>query len=219
MHGAHPLGTIAHLWRYPIKSLAPESLERTKVDASGLEGDRHGALFVTSSEHARTSKTYRGKEHNLLHTTSDAGRALSLAAARGVSIERREGGPHFDLGTVSLVLDLWLGDLELMTGLELDPQRFRPNLFLRAAPGFELREPALCGAILHSGTVRLRVTEPIGRCVTTTYDVVTGESNPEILRAVARERDNVMGVYCDVVAPGTLERGAEMTIEWPEDRA
>jgi len=213
MHGAHPLGIIAHLWRYPVKSLAPESLERANVDASGLEGDRRGAFFVTSPEHARTSKTYRGKEHNLLHTTSDAGRALSLAAARGVALERRDDGPHFDLGTVSLVVDLWLGDLERLTGLELDPQRFRPNLFVRSDPSFELREPALCGAILSAGAVRLRVTEPIGRCVTTTYDVASGESNPEVLRAVARHRDNVMGVYCDVVAPGTLERDAELTFE------
>jgi uncharacterized protein YcbX len=213
MHEAHPLGVLAHLWRYPVKSLAPEALERVDVDASGLAGDRRSALFVISPEHAREGKTFRGKEHNLLHTTAESDFARNLAAERGVAIERRDDGPHFDAGTVSVVLDLWVGDLERSLGFRLDPQRFRPNLVVRAAPSFDLREPDLVGAILSAGEVRFRVNAKIARCVTPTYDLVSGESNPEVLRAIASERDNVMGVYCDIVAPGMLERGAEMTFE------
>ncbi len=215
MHDAHPLGTIAHLWRYPVKSLAPEALENVRVDVWGLEGDRRSALFVQSPEHARSGKTYRGKEHNLLHTTADPEFARSLAAERGVSVEPRDDGPHFDAGSVSLVLDRWVADLERVLDLQLDPQRFRPNLFVRAAPGFLLSEPQLAGATLRIGAVTLRVSEPIDRCVTPTYDVATGESNPDILRAVARARDNVMGVYCEVLEAGTLRRGAEVAFERP----
>ena len=213
MHEVHPLGTIAHLWRYPVKSLGPETLESVRVGASGLEGDRGSALFVSSLEHARSGKTYRGKEHNLLHTTGDPQVARALAAERGVSLEQRGDGPYFDAGSVSLVLDLWIADLEQSLGLRLDAQRFRPNLFVRAAPGFALREPALTGATLRIGPVALRVTSPIDRCVTPTYDVASGESNPDILRAVARERDNVMGVYCEVLEPGMLSRETEILFE------
>jgi uncharacterized protein YcbX len=213
MQQADPLGVLTHLWRYPVKSLQPETLERVRVGPAGLEGDRQSALFVRTPEHARTDKTYRGKEHNLLHTTGDTGVAVALAAQRGIEIERRDDGPHFDLGSVSLIVDLWIADLEEILGLPLDPQRYRPNLFARAAPRFALREPELVGAVLAIGPVRLRVSQPIGRCVTTTYDVETGESNPEVLRAVARERDNVMGVYCDVLEPGEIENGATITFE------
>lgn len=215
MHESHPLGTIAHLWRYPVKSLSPEALERVRAGASGLEGDRRSALFVSSPEHARLGKTYRGKEHNLLHTTPDAEVARALAAERGIALERRDDGPHFDAGSVSIVLDLWLADLERSLGFRLDPQRYRPNLFVRAAPGFTLREPELVGATLRSSGVTLRVSATIGRCVTTTYDVATGESNPDVLRAVARDRNNVMGVYCEVLEPGTLESGAQIAFELP----
>ena len=41
----------------------------------------------------------------------------------------------------------------------------------------------------------------IRRCVTTTYDVATGDGFPFVLEAVATARDNVVGVYCEVVTP------------------
>jgi uncharacterized protein YcbX len=217
MREPHPLGTLERLWRYPIKSLRPEVLERAVLNEDGLEGDRRSALFVRTATHARAGKPYRGKEHNLLHTIDDPAVAARLAAERGLEIERRDDGPHFDAGTVSIVLNTWVADLERSLGFPLDPQRYRPNLFVRAAAGFTLDEAALVGATLVVGSVELLVTEPINRCVTTSYDVETGVPNPEVLRAVAQERDNVMGVYCAVTRPGTIALGDRIFISSEED--
>jgi hypothetical protein len=215
MKGRHPLGTIAHLWRYPVKSLAAEPLERTRVEAGGLEGDRREALFVATPDHARSGRTYRGKEHNLLHTVREASRAADLAAERDLEIDVRGDGPHFDAGAVSILTDTWLADLETLLAARLDPLRFRPNLFVRADPSFALREEALTGAKLYGGEVEFEVVATIKRCVTTTYDIETGVADPRVLRAIAEHRGNVMGVYCDVRRTGVIETGETFWIDLP----
>jgi MOSC domain-containing protein len=44
-----PLGVIAGLWRYPIKGVQGERLERAEVDENGILGDRSYVIRETSS--------------------------------------------------------------------------------------------------------------------------------------------------------------------------
>lgn len=202
MSQVHPLGTIAQLWRYPLKSLAPESLDAVDCDGRGLAGDRARALFVANPEHARAGKTYRGKEDALLHTLATADDAVARAAGRDVDLALRDDGPFFDLDPVSLLFDTWLRAGERLVGRALEPLRYRPNMYVRAAPDFSADEAGLVGCILAIGGVRLQVTQPTRRCVTPTYDLATGASDPRILSVIARERQNTMGIYARVVRPG-----------------
>jgi uncharacterized protein YcbX len=202
------LGTIAGLWRYPVKSLKAEPLTRARVLADGLEGDRTAALVVETPTHARTGKPYRGKESAHLHLTSDPETAASYAADAKVMVTLDRSEPRwFDARPVSVLFDLWVRDVEALVGEPLDPLRWRPNIYVRAEPEFTRREPALVGATLRAGTAVLRVVETIDRCVTPTYDVGTGEPLPLVLQAVATQRDNVVGVYCEVVTPGEIAVG------------
>ena len=202
------LGRIAGLWRYPVKSLKAEPLRRATVLADGFEGDRTAALVVESPAHARAGKPYRGKESAQFHRTADPVTAASYAADAGVLVTLDRSRPRwFDAGTVSVLLDLWVHDVEALVGEPLDPQRWRPNVYVTAAPGFAKREADIVGAMLHAGTVELRVVATIKRCVTPTYDVATGDASPLVLEAVAAQRANVVGVYCDVVTPGMLSVG------------
>ena len=200
------LGHIAKIWRYPVKALKGEELAAVAVANDGLEGDRTAALFVDSAGHARTGNTFRGKEHNLLHLQSRADDAAQAARERGVAVHLREGERYFDAAPVSLLFDRWLEEAETLTGMRLDPRRFRPNFFIRAEPDFRLKELEFAGAELAIGECRLRVRKAIGRCVTITYDIASGESAPEVLRAVAAHRDNTMGIYCDVLQAGRITR-------------
>lgn len=211
MESGSPLGRITCLWRYPVKSLRAQALESADVGSDGLAGDRHQALFVATPEHARCGKPYRGKEHNLLHTTGDVAQATGWGSRRGVALEAADDGPFFDAAPVSILIDTWLADVERITGMSLDPQRFRPNLFVRASASFAASEAELVGATLAAGSVRLRVRAPIKRCVTITYDVETGSPTPHVLDELARVRDTTLGVYCDVIAPGTLGLGDTLT--------
>jgi hypothetical protein len=202
------IGTIAGLWRYPVKSLRAEPLESARVLADGLEGDRAAALVVETPTHARAGKPYRGKESRFLHLTPDPETAGSYAADAGVLVTLDRSRPHwFDDRAVSVLFDLWVHDVEGLVGERLDPLRWRPNVYVEAAPGFTLREAALVGATLTAGTVRLRVVDTTRRCVATTWDVDTGEPLPDVLNRVARERDAVVGVYCEVDTPGETVRG------------
>ena len=215
MDGRHPLGTIAQLWRYPVKSLAPELLDSARIVWSGFEGDRQTALFVSSEDHARSGKLYRGKEHNLLHTAGSTARAIELAAQRDVAIAAQDAGPYFDAEAVSIVFDTWLAELEGALGEALHPQRFRPNVYALAAPGFAAREADLVGTTVRAGDVALDIVAPIERCVTPTYDLTTGAGDPRIGRAIAQLRGNILGVYCTVRAEGTLKRGDLLSADRP----
>ena len=202
------LGTVAALWRYPVKSLRAEPLERATVLADGLEGDRAAALIVATPAHARAGKPYRGKESSRLHLTADPETAASYAHDANVEVALDRGqSRYFDLCPVSVLFDLWVRDAEALVGEKLDPLRWRPNIYVTVAPGFVRREPDLVGTTLRAGSTVLRVVDTIRRCVTPTYDVATGEPLPLVLSAVARHRDNVMGVYCEVVTPGELAAG------------
>ncbi len=207
-------GTIAALWRYPVKSLRAEPLRTARVLDDGLEGDRIAALLVETPTHARAGKPYRGKESRFLHLTSDPETAASYAADRSVQVTLNREQPHFfDSRPVSLLFDLWVRDVEALVGEPLDPLRWRPNLYVRAASGFSVREPDLIGATVRVGTTALRVVQTTERCVTTTYDVQTGDPFPEVLAAVARQRNAVVGVYCEVTDSGEIAIGDTLEID------
>lgn len=199
------IARIAALRRYPTKSLAPEDLVSCMVEFDGLEGDRCQSLIVTS-DHARRSKTYRGKEHDQLHYATSADEAMALAQGRGVTTTLASGARFFDDGSVSLVTDRWLAQLTAQLGYNPEYERFRPNIFAEAFAACPDREEALLGARLGIGDCVLDVVATIKRCVAVTYDQHGGPHDPHLLRALARERDNVMGVYCDVVKPGVIHR-------------
>jgi len=205
------LGRLGAIWRYPIKSLAGESLESALVFADGLEGDRERALLVRDG-HARTGKPYRGKENDRLHTAADAPAALELARVRGVTAELASDDERFfDDAPISIVVDRWLDGISDHVGYRVEYQRFRPNFFIEAQKGVP-EEAALSGRELALGEVRLRVRYPIERCVVTTYDLAGGEADARILRYIAQERSTWMGIYCDVLRAGTVRIGDSLAV-------
>jgi uncharacterized protein len=200
------MGTLEGVRRYPVKSLPGERLEVAEVAADGIPGDRAGALFVLSGS-ARLGKTYRGKEDERLHRANGIDAACAAAAQRGVELEVRRDGHFFDDAPISIIVDRWLDQLSKHVGYNVEWERFRPNFFVRASVAFAKTEPELVDASLSLGSVKLRVRCPIGRCVTVTYHPHEDSIDPRILDFIAQERDAKMGVYCDVVEPGTVRVG------------
>ena len=201
------IGRIARIWRYPVKSLRGEALDAAMVESDGLAGDRTRALVVRDG-HARRGKTYRGKEDERLHLSADPVRAREAARERGVELALHDDASrYFDDAPVSLIVDRWLEGVSAHVGFSVEPERFRPNFFVHAAPAMRLLEDDLTGRELRCGEVWLRVRYPIERCVATTYDPTTGASTPEVLRYIAQQRGTWMGVYCDVLRAGTVRIG------------
>jgi uncharacterized protein YcbX len=204
-------GRLKAIWRYPIKSLRSEQLAETDVREDGLPGDRGASLIVTS-EHARMGKAYRGKEHERLHLTHDPAEAALLASDRGISVRLTDhGADHdYDAAPISVIFDRWLDGLSEHAGYPVEHERFRPNFFVEAVPSFGDTEAALVGRTISIGDVSLAVKSTIGRCVAVTYHPDGEPSDARILKYVALERANVMGVYCDVVRAGHVR--AEMPV-------
>jgi uncharacterized protein len=200
------IGTLEAVRRYPVKSLRGVSLDCVTVDRSGIPGDRAGALFARHG--ARSGKPYRGKEHDRLHLFDDVAAAQEAARERGDELEHRSGEHFFDCAPVSILLDAWLEELNAHLGYRVEWERFRPNFFVRtpSTNGSPL-ENGLIDAQLTLGTVRLQVRCPIERCVTITYHPGGEPADARILQFIARERDAMMGVYCDVLAPGVARVG------------
>jgi uncharacterized protein YcbX len=200
------IATVAKLWRYRVKSLAAEALDRVAVNVDGLEGDRTRALIVASPDHARSGKPLRGKEHGRLHTLDDEHAAIDAALAAGVMVDVASGERFFDAQPVSLLFDAWVREVEGLVGMPLDPLRWRANIYAHAA--IEIgAEAGLVGATLGIGDAVLTVVQPIGRCITTTYDIDGGPAEPAVLREVVAHRDKKVGVYCTVTRPGTIACG------------
>ena len=204
------LGSLEALRRYPVKSLRGEPLERAEIGPAGIPGDRAAALFARDG--AREGKTYRGKENDRLHLLEDAQTAKELARERGVAVEIRRDEHFFDDAPISLIVNAWLADVSGEVGYPVAWERFRPNLFVRSFGRAVPLESELVERELLLGAVRLRVRAPIGRCVTVTYHPSGEASDPRILRYLAQQRDNAMGIYCDVVTPGVVLRGDELLL-------
>lgn len=198
------VGALGAMRRYPVKSLSGEALDRIEVARTGIPQDRARALLVRTGG-IRVGKTYRGKEHDRLHllSSTDTEAAIAAAAQRGVDVEVRSGQRFFDDAPISLLVDRWLEGVSEYVGYCVEWERFRPNFFVRAASGFGQDENQLIDADLQLGTVRLRVLSPIERCVTVTYHPGGEPSDPRILRFLAQRRNAWMGIYCDVIEPGT----------------
>lgn len=204
------LGSLEALRRYPVKSLRGEALERAEIGSAGIPGDRAAALLVC--EGAREGNTYRGKENDRLHLLEDAETAKRLARERGVGVEIRRDEHFFDDAPISLIVDVWLAGVSAYAGYAVQWERFRPNFFVRSFERAVPLEGELVERELLLGAVRLRVRAPIGRCVTVTYHPSGEASDPRILQYLAQQRNNWMGVYCDVVTPGVVQRGDEVSL-------
>ena len=134
------------------------------------------------------------------------------------------GGGHFltllrseramtDCRPISLFSLQTVRQLSEETGVELDKQRFRANVYLdlRAAGGFS--ENALVGRTLRLGSKAVvSVLERDPRCKMITLDPDTGATNPEILRKVTQIHDGTAGVYGALLAEGTIQAGDRVEV-------
>jgi uncharacterized protein YcbX len=137
--------------------------------------------------------------------------ALAAELGPGVRVIKQDRGV-FDTMPLSLLTSQTLEGLGRLVGADLTAARFRPNIEVDAqARGFP--EDAWVGRILRVGGLRMCVDQRDQRCVMITIDPVTLRQNPAILRAVARERDNRLGVYGSTVEPGRVTVGDLVELE------
>jgi uncharacterized protein YcbX len=230
------VGRVAALWRYPVKSMAAESLEAVEVSWHGLAGDRRWAFvrggversgfpWMTIRERAEMGH-YRPSfadpsrpdaSRTVVRTPSGdelevVDPALAAELGDGVRVIKQNRGV-FDAQPLSLITTQSVNALGAMVGAQLDAQRFRPNLLVEAAGDSPFREEEWVGSVLRIGGMRMRVDQRDERCVIVNIDPATTERNHAVLRTLAREREACVGVYGSTVEPGRVAIGDAVVLE------
>jgi hypothetical protein len=124
-------------------------------------------------------------------------------------------GAYFDAYPIHIVTDRSLATLSALTpGSEFDVRRFRPNLVVAIEPDVqgEFPEQTWLGRKLRVGDVELEVTQPCPRCVMVTREFDDLSEDRQVLRTIVRDADQNVGVYANVLRPGSLTAETAVTL-------
>jgi uncharacterized protein YcbX len=256
-------GIIHSLYRYPVKGLTPEPLDRVALEAGrAFPADRLFALAKPSGAYDADNFVPLSKREYfvLLNTERLAGLATRfdsetrtirvtvqghpvleadlgthegraefvelyarvadlpdgvrpvLAEQAGYNFtDNAKSGPRM-MNTISLINRASIRDLDARIGRELDPLRFRANVYLEGLePWVERdwigRELRLGGDADHPG-VTVRVLEETGRCAATEVDPTTARRDVPVVRLLHENYGHEnLGVFAEVLSAGTLAPG------------
>ena len=227
------VGHVRALNRFPVKSMAGESLALAELDWQGIEGDRQYAFvraangtrfpWLTAREvpamilhRARFAEPGKTKTSAVTVETPD-GAMLSLHdPLLKTHLEQAAGEPAsliqvargvYDAMPVSIQTTAGHAALEAAHGCSLDIARFRINVIVES----ELAAVAWQGHRLAFGNEEdgavVQCADPIARCVIVTIDPATGAKEPRVLRTVAQGFGNAYGIYAGPARPGLIRVG------------
>jgi uncharacterized protein YcbX len=232
-----PVGRVAAIYRYPVKSMRGERIDATEVYWHGLAGDRRYA-FVRGGNTSRfpwltgrevpnllryapyfTEATNPGGSSVRVITPDGADHALEddalrdeLAAQYGNAVhllQSNRGIP--DSAGISILGVATVGDLGARIGAELDPIRFRPNILVETAGGQPYEEEDWLGGLLvfgeGEGGARIRANRKDPRCMMVNLDPERAVQNPAVLREIVRNREECIGLYATTEAVGLVRVG------------
>jgi uncharacterized protein len=218
------MASLVEVWRYPVKSMAGESLVSCPVGEKGLEGDRRWALVDGTPNRAGKPLTIREAERLMTYRARlgagvleilaptgevrklDDGMIADLAAEASRPLTLRDlEGANFDDSPVLLVNLATVAAFEAEAGMRVDRRRFRANLYVDGLSPSE--EIEWLGRRVKVGGIELAVTKQCERCVVITRDPDTTAATPALLRVLTETRNTYMGVYCEVTRSGRVAVG------------
>lgn len=208
---------IAEIWRYPVKTMAGEMLQRARIGAMGIEGDRvvhaedRRGNVITSRTHPRFlgMKATLGADgeplvDGRLWSDSDVTAEVVDIVGPEAKLFRYDGLERFD------VLPLLVATDGAIAAFGHDRRRLRPNLVIGDVEGLSEREwPGSC---LRIGTVLIGVQDLRQRCIMTAYDPDTQVRDKEITRDIYRRFDGTLALNCFVIEGGEVAVGDEVQL-------
>jgi uncharacterized protein YcbX len=206
---------IAEIWRYPVKTMAGERLERAAVGPLGIAGDRivhvedHRGRVITSRSHPR----FLGHKGSLSPNgeltvdgrpwdSPDVAAEVVGIVGPGAKLVRDERAERFD------VLPLLVATDGAIAAFGHDRRRLRPNIVVNGVEGLAEREWP--GARLRIGAVLIGVESLRLRCIMTSYDPDTQVQDKEITRGIYRRFDGKLALDCFVIEGGEITLGDEV---------
>jgi uncharacterized protein YcbX len=231
------IGQVEALFRYPVKSMGGERVERAELGWHGLDGDRRlafrrlddcsGFPWLTASKLAdlllfapqRREDAARGVLPTHVRTP-DGNELPVFGQDLAAEVGRRYGAPvqmmqlnHgiFDDASISVIASDTVREIGRLAGQSSDVRRFRPNVVVRLRQSVPFQEDEWLGGVLSfgegDGGPAVAVTMLDARCSMVNLDPDSARATPEVLKAVVRANQNNAGVYGTVTRIGRLAVG------------
>ncbi len=222
--------------------MAGEALESCSLGWHGFEGDRRFA-FRRMEESGGFPWLSAGRlpaliryqpfrsgespgEHLPTHIRTPEGKELELRSeelqaeiarlyGKDVQLMQLNHG-IFDEAAVSLIGLSTIQGLEVESGKSLDVRRFRPNLLIETNSLEHFSEDQWVGRSIcfgAEGGAEIGITVRDVRCAMINLDPDTAESDPIVLKSVARINEVCAGVYATVTKTGVVSVGQKLFLK------
>ncbi len=208
---------VSEIWRYPVKTMGGEKLQRARIGPLGIEGDRvvhvedaHGRV-ITSRSYPR----FLGHQGTLgldgeplvderpWRSPNVTAEVVDIVGP-GVKLVRYDGIERFD------VLPLLVATDGAIAAFGHDRRRLRPNLVIGGVQGLAEREwPGCC---LRIGQVLIGIQDLRLRCIMTSYDPDTLVQDRNITRDIFRRFGGKLALNCFVIEGGDIVLGEEVQL-------
>lgn len=209
--------TVTHLWRYPVKSMAGETLSRATLGSLGIVGDRivqvvdRRGRVATSRTHPRLlgldatlGEDGEPRVDGLPWSSSEVAAQIEDIVGPGARLLRDESAERFD------VLPLLVATDGAIAAFGHDFRRLRPNLVIGGVEGMGEREWE--GRCLKVGPVRIGIQDLRGRCIMTSYDPDTQVQDKEITQSIYRRFGGKLALNCFIIEGGEIAVGDEVVL-------
>jgi uncharacterized protein YcbX len=208
---------VTEIWRYPVKTMAGEKLQRARIGPLGIEGDRivhvedARGRVITSRSHPRFlgHKGTLGLDGEPLvdgqpwKSPEVASKVVDIVGP-GAKLVRYDGAERFD------VLPLLVATDGAIAAFGHDHRRLRPNIVIGGVEGLTEREWP--GACLRIGKVLIGVQDLRLRCIMTAYDPDTLVRDKEITHDIYRRFGGKLALNCFVIEGGEITVGDEVQL-------
>ena len=208
---------VTEIWRYPVKTMAGEKLQRVIIGPLGIEGDRvvhvedAHARVITSRSHPRFlshkgtlgadgEPMVDGRPWNHPEVTAQ----VEDIGGPGAKLVRFDGAERFD------VLPLLVATDGAIAAFGHDHRRLRPNIVIGDVEGLTEREWP--GGCLRIGKVFIGVQDLRLRCIMTSYDPDTQIQDKEITRGIYRRFEGKLALNCFVIEGGEIAVGDDVQL-------
>lgn len=208
---------VAELWRYPVKSMAGERLQRAWLGVDGIPGDRE--LYVVDGRgeilSARTKPRLLrhrgtiGEDGDVLvdglpWRSPQVAAAVRAAAGEDARLVAAAGPERFD------ILPLLVATDGAIAAFGHDGRRLRPNVVIAGVPGLAERDWER--RLLAAGDAVIALADLRGRCIMTTWDPDTLAQDVDVLRRIRADFDGTLALNAWAGRDGYVAVGDDVAL-------
>jgi len=235
------LGSVQRIRRYPVKGMGGEDLPVAFLDTTGVVGDRLYAFSEVGSQPRKFLGAHGGGELLLLRASiydeplrqsqyvSRPRVRVQLPTGTELFLETREMKEHLERvydrrlelrffkhgrsrASLSLVGEESIRELgEALEADRFNPLRFRSNICIRWDDNQPYYEDQLTGKALRIGGAVVQITRRTKRGPLVDINPLSGHPDKGVLHYLESVKKGTLGVYAQIVGPGTVRKGDSIT--------